>query len=436
MKISQIITIILFVSLLAIPSFAQEELASLHSLADSFRGKLSNLGSFQAIYSLNGKEKTLYVTITVNRKLNYIVSSLEEQPTPSFKEMFIVLDSQPEKQSFTSYAYSNNKAIKYNVFPEGLTNSLNNPFGVLAFLAEQTGSEVSRNNADEKLDKIVSAPSVTLRLTKDRFDLQLGCQFNSESFSASWTELSNLTNSTSTKNDSNEVVFSFQDGHSISVSDETGLLIKDDYPNPRSPGDRYLQLHSFHKFDDTIKYEQLIPKYSLLVFENQPATQFEQAFTLSFLQSLGEQLASDDNFETILGEKTQEIQETLLPLIRKQIHQSVTDDINPSFTEKMKNEVIMPYYQSHLKKNPGTSFDDFLDVMMYEIKKDPKAIIPPEALEFTRELNIQSKKMLSQLSEESREPISKLMDISVPVVIDAFMLEFLEQTINGMRTSE
>jgi hypothetical protein len=435
MKLFLILTHILFTSILASNSHAREEPPNLQALSDSFRGKLSNRGSFQAIYSLKGKEKELYISVTVNRERHFLIASLEEQPTPSFEKMFLVIDYQPERKSFNSFAYANNKAIRYDVFPDGLTSSLNNPLGVLAFLSEQASLEVGQGATKREIKPITSAPRIELRLSKTEFHLHLGCQFDTDQLSASWTDVSMLTNSSSIEERSNAVVINLQDGHSISVSPETGLLIKDDFPNSESQGERYIKLHSVQEFDSDRTIEQLIPQFPLLVFEKIPATTFEQAFTLSFLESLGKQIALGDNFDSLLEENKQKIQETILPMIRKQIHQSVMDDLDPSFTEKMKNDVIMPYYQNHLQKNPGTSFNEFLDLMMYEVKKDPKAIIPSEALEFTRELTIQSKKMLRQLSEESREPISKLMDISVPVVIDAFILEFLEQTINGMRTS-
>jgi hypothetical protein len=302
----------------------------------------------------------------------------------------------------------------------------------LAYLSEQAGSKLNITLPDT----VQSTPSITLGLTQDSFKLQLGCQFDIENFSASWANLSTITNAISTEEKTDCVIFHFKNGQSISVSTETGLMIKDDFPRTGSTNDRYIALHSLREFDDALKYEQLIPKFSLLTFKKQPATQFEEAFTLSFLQSLGEKLAGDEDLDSILNEKKEEIQKAILPLIRKQIHKRVVEDIDPAITEKMKNNIIMPYYQNHLKNNPDTSFDEFLDLMMYEAKKDPQAMIPAEALEFTRELNHQSKEMLAQLSEESREPISKIMDVTVPIVIEAFMLEFFEQTINGMRTSE
>lgn len=410
------------------------------NLARDLSLKLADLDSFQAEYKAVAPDKSADITLLFNKEKKYCLCRLA-MAVPDQEDVYTVLDfSQMNGKcgGFDMLIATGTKGRRFRLSFQDMFERLDNPVGVLCFMAKQFAAETKANT--DKIDVEPGAPSLSLGLSAESLVLGMGITSKSKHITASWLDVETITNAVKILESSDSIQFSYADDHVVLIDKKTGLLVKDTWPDPSKPGPRNIALAKHSVLKRNAPYSSLIPGFHSIEFEQLTPEHLYKQMYVSFLTDLGHKLSEMDGFDETLERHSADIAAAVRKLGRAMIREDAKKMVNNDKAKEFAEEFLRPSYEQytakHAQKANGISFPDFLSNLMRAAEADPNALMSPGARKFTETIKKECETVLDELPEDAQTPLKKLYDENMSALVEGWILEFLSATLDQVKTLE
>lgn len=406
-------------------------------LANELSQKLNALGSFQVTYDLIGSNKTVgEIELLFNNDQKYCLIKMGEtsEPEVSFVLDFSQLNEKSGNVEMLTIFEKEGKRCRFSL--KQMVEHLDNPVGILCFVGRQIQPD-STNGAD--VDSIfISHPTLSLGL--DTTNIVGGAGFSSggTNLAASWLDPDTITNALNIVETSESIQFLYPDNHVVSVDRQTGLLLKDSMPNPVTHNLREIVFEKHTAVEAPMPYVFLVPGFSKVKFEELPPTAFYNQVAGSYLTQVGQQLATNSNFDEILRTNSAKITAAVREATREMVRADVEARVTQESAIKFGNKYLIPAYKKYLQNPPvdikDLSFTNLLALATTMAETNASLLVPQEAWALIEKKKEDLQNIINTLPKDIQKPFLKIYDIVLPALAKGCLLECWTATIEQIKT--
>ena len=443
MKNIHLLPLLCFIFFVSMAEAEQESLSISNGigLVQDLSLKLAALGSFQAEYRGVAPDKSADITLLFNKERSYCLCKISVAEADQQEDVYTVLDFSKmngKRGAFSMLLISGGEGNRFTVSFQDMFESLDNPIGVLFFMAKHFGLE-TQTDADQ-IDVEPGAPLVSLGLSEESLVFGMGIASKSKHLTASWLDEDAITNAVKIFKSPESIQFSYKENHIVVIEKKTGLLLKDIWPNPARPESRYIALKSHSALKRNVPYSLLIPLFDSIAIQELPPEHLYKQMYVSFLTDLGRKLSEIDGFEEKLGLHSADIAAAIRKFGRAMIRDDAKKRVNNDKTKEFTKEFLRPAYEQyrvkHAQKAGDVSFLNFLSNLMREAEANPSTLMSPSSRNFTETIKKECEKVLADLPEDAQQPLRKLFDDNMSALAEGWILEFLAATLDQVKTLE
>jgi len=429
---------------------AEQELPSTEKgerLRNELSQKLAALGSFQAEYQgLSYGKPTIDIGIIFNNRERYCLIKASEL-TKHKPDIYFVWDysqSGTLSNSFEVLITRGSKGEKGTVslsemFKLSLSDKrrpMDNPLGLIFFMAQQFAYATS-TNADTTWTAAVG-PKLNLEFNQTEVFLGAGFSAGSTNLTASWLAQDLITNVINIVETPTAVEFFYPHNHVVVVDRLTGMLVKDSVPDPKESGVLEIILRSHAVQEDPLPFASVIPKFDKIKFGKMPDKLLLSQFRASYLDSLGRQYATMDNFDEILHTNSAKIVGLARDAARQIMHDQLKAKIDQKAAIKIRDKIFIQAYKDYLKDPPvdikDLSFTNALYLMSSMIETNPGLMTSPVELKLAERDKRDFRDVVKQLPKNAQGHLLKLYDLVMRGIIQGWELEYVTVTIEKTKT--
>lgn len=403
-------------------------------------GKLALLGSFQAEYKATAPDKSGEITIIFNKERRYCLSRVTMGSRDKV-DLYVVSDFtgiNSEDHSFRILMLQGNAGKSFTISLGDLFRGMDNPLGVFSLMAAQLESGTEMHSLSPDFSRTV--PSLTLGLSATDLRVALGASSCDSPLDVSWLNDDQLARVINVSESDHAVYLHYPDNRIVSVDKETGLLLKDSWPDPKRAGPREIVLQSHSRLDTNRDYASYIPSFKDIVIEELSPTHLYSEIYISFLTGLGRQLNQMENFDRILEEQSGKFTGWVRSAARKMIRDEVKKKVSTVETIKFMESFLRPSYERYTAEYPreakNFTFVDFMDRLMITAETNPREIVPGGVDELIDAVQRECEAVVRELPRDARRPLKKIYDIAMPALVEGWILEFLSETITQAKALE
>jgi tetratricopeptide (TPR) repeat protein len=419
---------------------AEQELSAAKDgarLANELSQKLNALGSFQATYNAVSRDRPVgKIRILFDDNQKYCLLEMGET---NEQDVFFILDySQLNEKSgnvemLTIYG-TEGKRCQFSL--KQMIEHLDNPVGILCFVGRQIQPD-STNGAD--VDSIfISHPTLSLGLDTTNIVGGAGFLSGGTNLAVSWFDPNTITNALNIVETSESIQFSYPDNHVVSVDRQTGLLLKDSMPNPVTHNLREIVLEKYTAVEVPMPYVFLVPGFSKVKFEELPPTAFYNQVAGSYLTQVGQQLATNSNFDEILRTNSAKITVAVREATREMVRADVEARVTQESAIKFRNKYLIPTYKDYLQNPPvdikDLSFTNLLALATSMAETNASLLVPPEAWALIEKKKEDFPNIINTLPKDIQKPFFKIYNIVAPALAEGYVLEYWTATIGQIKT--
>lgn len=408
------------------------------SLVNELSQKLDALGSFQAEYrAVSGDTPAKDITVLFNNDRQYglIKAAAIGTKEPDVYFVFDFSQLNDKSGSMKMLIASGKEGKRCEISMNDLMNHLDNPLGVLSFMAMQIQSEAVTNTGMTSLQG--AGPNLSLGLDSNNIVMGAGFSCESTNLMVSWLDPNTILNAIDIVETPESVQFSYPDNHVVLVDRKTGLLLRDSMPHPAKTGLGEIVLQSYSAHQNPVPYASIIPGFDKIKFEELPQKLLYAQMFDSYFSAFGSQLAAMGNFDEMLRTNSVKIANAARNAARRMAREDAKAKADKKSAVKFRDKALVPAYKSYLQNPPvdvkDLSFSNLLDMAMAMAETNSSILVPPDALALIERTKSDSQNIISRLPGDARAPLIKLSDAIMPAMIEGLMLEYFRANIEEIR---
>lgn len=386
--------------------------------------KLDALPSFQADYHAVSPEQRMDIRLIYNKERHYILAWLQ---LPDAQDKWLVLDYseiRSEDSGIQLLILSQEDSRRFKVSFREMMSRLDNPLGSALMIATLLPTQ---NKASEfKLE--AGAALLAMGLNAQDLNLSLAITTQKGQLRSSWLDPDTLKTALSVDENAGVLNLTYPEKHRVEIDTLTGLLVSDIWPDPNREGPREIKRIRYEALQENQPFQKLVPKFESLPITNMPLDALQSMFYPLFLLELGRELSATDTLTQRLAQPELS-RKKIRAAARALIHQHAWYQISPEQAQSFVDSRIRPDFQQYLKAHPeakNMSFSAYLDLVRQTSEANPEGLIPPGTAELIQKMQQETQQALSLLPLETRQQLGPLLELGMPEIWSAWVLEALD----------